>query len=60
MEQEKDNFWLLIAGIIVLTIELVLTLKGREMESAGFSSGYGDNQKEADRQIARQRAQGGR
>jgi len=31
-EQEKDNFWLIIGGIIIATIVLVLVLKGRETE----------------------------
>lgn len=31
-EQEKDNFWLYIGGIIVATIVLVVILKGRETE----------------------------
>lgn len=31
-EQEKDNFWLIIGGIIITTIVLVLVLKGRETE----------------------------
>ncbi|MDD5411936.1 MAG: hypothetical protein PHF31_11080 [Methylobacter sp.] len=30
--QEKDNFWFIIAGVIVATIVLVLVLKGRETE----------------------------
>ena len=30
--QEKDNFWLYIAGIIVATIVLVFMLKARETE----------------------------
>jgi hypothetical protein len=30
--QEKDNFWFIIAGIIITTIVLVLVLKGRETE----------------------------
>jgi hypothetical protein len=30
--QEKDNFWLWIGGIIVVTIVLVFVLKSRETE----------------------------
>lgn len=30
--KEKDNFWLIIGGIIITTIVLVLVLKGRETE----------------------------
>ncbi|MGR9051590.1 MAG: hypothetical protein ACU84J_02975 [Gammaproteobacteria bacterium] len=30
--QEKDNFWLYIAGIIVATVVLVFMLKSRETE----------------------------
>ncbi|MGX2039922.1 hypothetical protein ACWJKU_07275 [Methylocaldum sp. MU1018] len=33
MEQEKDNFWLYIGGIIVATVIGVFLLKSREMES---------------------------
>lgn len=35
MENEKDNFWLYIGGLIVVTIVLVLMLKSREMEVSG-------------------------
>ncbi len=31
-EQEKDNFWLYIGGLIVATVILVIMLKGRETE----------------------------
>jgi hypothetical protein len=31
-EQQRDNFWLYIGGIIVATIILVVMLKGRETE----------------------------
>jgi len=31
-EQEKDNFWLYIGGLIAVTIFLVVLLKGRETE----------------------------
>lgn len=54
MEQEKDNFWLIIAGVIALTVVLVFMLKSREMESAGFSSGYAETKAEVDKQIAKQ------
>lgn len=57
MEQEKDNFWLIIGGVIVLTIVLVVMLKNREMESAGFSSGYAETKAEVDKQIAKQHMQ---
>jgi len=30
--QEKDNFWLIIGGIIIATVILVVLLKGRETE----------------------------
>ncbi|GAB4269134.1 MAG: hypothetical protein Kow0065_19320 [Methylomicrobium sp.] len=31
-QQEKDNFWLWIGGLIVVTVLLVFLLKGRETE----------------------------
>lgn len=31
-EKEKDNFWLWIGGLIVVTVILVFTLKSRETE----------------------------
>lgn len=54
MEQEKDNFWLIIGGLIALAIVLVVMLKSREMESAGFSSGYSESRAEVDKQVAKQ------
>lgn len=56
MEQEKDNFWLYIGALIVATIIGVFLLKGREMESAGFSSGYAENRASAEKQIDKQHA----
>ena len=38
MEKEKDNFWLYIGGLIVVTIVLVLMLKGRETESVKYDA----------------------
>lgn len=54
MEQEKDNFWVIIGGIIALTVVLVIMLKNREMESAGFTSSYAESAAEVDKQIAKQ------
>jgi len=39
MEQEKDNFWLWIGGLIVVTIILVVMLKARENEVSGWDNG---------------------
>jgi hypothetical protein len=37
-ETEKDNFWLYIGGLIVVTVILVLILKGRETESVPYQA----------------------
>jgi LPXTG-motif cell wall-anchored protein len=37
-ENEKDNFWFYIAGVIVLAIGLVFLLKSRETESVPYSA----------------------
>jgi len=48
-EQEKDNFWLYIGGLIVATIILVFLLKGRETEH--LTGGYEELQKEVASQM---------
>lgn len=48
-EQEKDNFWLYIGGLIVATILLVVLLKGRETEH--LTGGYEELQKEVSSQM---------
>lgn len=50
MENEKDNFWLYIGGIIVTAIVLVLLLKNREMESVPYKS-FEETKQEVDKQI---------
>lgn len=40
--QEKDNFWVWIGVVIVLTIVGVFLLKSREMESAAFTDSYSE------------------
>lgn len=57
MEQEKDNFWVIIGGIIAMTIVLVIMLKNREMESAGFSASYAESAAKVDKQLAKQHSQ---
>lgn len=52
MENEKDNFWLYIAGVIVLAIGLVLMLKNREMESVPYSA-YQETKAEVEKQISK-------
>jgi hypothetical protein len=55
-EQQRDNFWLYIGGIIVLTIVLVVMLKGRETEHLK-SGAVAELQKETFQQIdARKKA----
>ena len=52
MENEKDNFWLYIAGVIVLAIGLVFMLKQRENEVSGWQNGaYEETKKEVEHQI---------
>ncbi|MEY2701115.1 MAG: hypothetical protein RIQ52_1870 [Pseudomonadota bacterium] len=55
MENEKDNFWVWIGALIVAVVILVFMLKSREMESAGFSSGYAETKAQIDKQIANQK-----
>jgi hypothetical protein len=56
MEQQKDNFWLYIAGIIVLAIALVLMLKGREMESVPYKA-FDETKQEVEKEIGRHKMQ---
>lgn len=52
MENEKDNFWLYIAGVIVLAIGLVFMLKQRENEVSGWQNGaYEQTKQEVEHQI---------
>lgn len=50
MEQEKDNFWLYIGGIIVAAIVGVFLLKSREMESVPYNA-YEETKSEVEQQI---------
>jgi len=55
MEQEKDNFWVWIAGVILLTIVLVFMLKARENEVSGWQSGAAAESKaEVEKQLGKQ------
>lgn len=54
-EQQRDNFWLYIGGIIVLTIVLVVMLKGRETEHLK-SGAVAELQKETFQQIEARKA----
>jgi len=56
MEQQKDNFWLYIAGIIVLAIALVLMLKGREMESVPYKA-FDETKQQVEKEISRHKMQ---
>jgi len=55
MENEKDNFWLYIGGIIATAVVLVLLLKNRETESVPYKA-YEETKQEVEKQI--QRAKG--
>lgn len=52
-ENEKDNFWLYIGGLIVVTIVLVLMLKSREMEVSGAGEAQNQLKAEVDKQITK-------
>ena len=52
--KEKDNFWLYIGGLIVVTIVLVLVLKSRETEHLESGAVAASNA-EVDAQIAARR-----
>ena len=53
MENEKDNFWLYIGGLIVVTIVLVLMLKSREMEISGAGEAQNQIKSEVQKQISK-------
>lgn len=48
-EQKQDNFWLIIGGVIAVTIVLVILLKGRETEH--LKGGYEELQAEVGKQM---------
>jgi len=50
MEQEKDNFWLYVGGVIVAAIVGVFLLKSREMESVPTKA-YEETKAQVERQI---------
>ncbi len=58
MEKERDNFWFIIGGIIVLVIVGVILFKGREMQSVPVT-GYQELKQETERQMANPGAQEG-
>lgn len=54
MEQEKDNFWLWIAGVIALTVVLVFMLKARENDNSGWQNGaYEESKAEVEKALNR-------
>ena len=53
MEKEKDNFWLYIGGLIVVTIVLVVMLKSREMEVSGAGEAQAQLKSEVDKQLSK-------
>ena len=55
MENEKDNFWLYIAGIIILAIGLVFMLKARETESVPYQA-YAETKAQVDKQMQNAKA----
>lgn len=52
MEQEKDNFWLYIGGLIVLVIALVFVFKTTH-KGAIPEKAYMETAKEVDEQLAK-------
>jgi Na+-transporting methylmalonyl-CoA/oxaloacetate decarboxylase gamma subunit len=56
MEQEKDNFWFYIAGVIIFAIVLVFAMRGQrsEMESSVKNpSVQAESKAEVEKEIAR-------
>jgi hypothetical protein len=54
MENEKDNFWLYIGGVIALTVVLVFMLKSRENEVSGWQdNAYQESQAEVEKALQR-------
>lgn len=56
MENEKDNFWLYIGGIIATAVVLVLLLKNRETESVPYKA-FEETKSQVDKQISKQKMQ---
>ncbi|WP_198323250.1 hypothetical protein [Methylococcus capsulatus] len=56
MEQEKDNFWLYIGGLIVFVIALVFVFKNTHKEAIPEKA-YQETSKEIDEQIAKAKQQ---
>ncbi len=56
MENEKDNFWLYIGGIIATAVVLVLLLKNRETESVPYKA-YEETKQEVEKQIQKHKMQ---
>jgi hypothetical protein len=51
MENEKDNFWIYIGGIIAMAIVLVIMLKSRETESVPYSA-FAETNAQVEKQIS--------
>lgn len=51
-DQQKDNFWLYIGGLIAITVVLVIMLKGRETEH--LKGGYEELQGEVSKQMQKE------
>lgn len=51
-DQQKDNFWLYIGGLIAITVVLVIMLKGRETEH--LKGGYEELQSEVGKQMQKE------
>lgn len=56
MENEKDNFWLYIGGIIATAVVLVLLLKNRETESVPYKA-YEETKQQVEKQVQRAKSQ---
>jgi small neutral amino acid transporter SnatA (MarC family) len=56
MEQEKDNFWFYIGGLIVFVIALVCVFKNTHKEAIPEKA-YTETSKEIDEQIAKAKQQ---
>jgi len=56
MEQEKDNFWIYIGGVIAVAITLTVLFKGTHKEAIPDQA-YAETSKQIDGQIAKTKQQ---
>lgn len=54
VENEKDNFWLWIGGLIIAVVVGVFILKSRETESVPYKA-FEETKAEVDKQLSKQK-----